>query len=324
MSPCVSVILPVLKLDEFLHPAIQSLKEQTLDNFECFICYSGKNGSALNRLLAGDSRFRVLPLEDMPLAAALAHGVEMARAPFVARMDADDISLPGRLEAQYRELARQPDTALLGCGWQVIDRGGAALRIKQPAAIPPLPQALLWGCPFLHPGVMIRKEMLLRAGNYRAFFRYAEDYDLWFRLSHFGKLKNLHEILMRYRLHGKNKSVANAIAARRYSMMAQALFLLGSASPSPGEWDFENIMRALPLRERANVTLRMLACSAPHTGDAEEDPEGWEWLAKYSRIASPDVARKARRLWRLHCAKRYFRSERFRSIKHIAAAFAGE
>lgn len=324
MNPCVSVILPVLTADRFLCQAINSLKNQTLENFECLVCFSGNKSQWPESLAGGDPRFRILHMEGETLARALATGVEMAAAPFIARMDADDIALPNRLEYQCRELSRQPETALLGCAWRVIDGEGREIRKKFPPRAPSLPKALLWGCPFLHPGVMLRKESLLAAGNYRAFFSHAEDYDLWFRLSRLGALRNMPEILMKYRIHDANKSRAKAATGRRYSMMAQGLFLLGASAPPPDEWNFESIMGRLSPRVRADVILRMLACNAPHTGDEADDPEGAAWFEKYSRIASPSVARKARVLWRLHCGRRYLKKDASRAMKHLLRAIAGK
>lgn len=324
MQPEISVILPSIVIDRYFEEAVFSLQAQTFENFECLICHAGqKNGNDfLEGLTKSDPRFILLAQPGMPLPQSLQKGVENARAPFLARMDADDIALPARFERQLAAMREKPETALLGCSYRYIDAKGRFGRIKKMPARPHLPLNMLWGCPFLHPGVMMRKEAVLAAGGYRSVFQHAEDYDLWFRLMNHGRLENMQEVLMHYRIHGNNKSVSQARDSRRYAMLAQALYFLGDIAAAPDNQTLDSAFTKLAPETRAEIVLRMLACNASNTGDELEDAEASGLFQEYLPYAKPEIAKKAMRIWHLRCAKRYCRTDWKRMFRHIYSALA--
>lgn len=325
MSPKVSILLPVFNDTRFLPEAIASIRAQTLTDFECLVCDASTEGSCafLHETIRQDGRFRLIYKKNASLPESLQMGVEAARAPVLARMDADDVSLPGRLETQLAALGNRPETALLGCAFRYIDASGAPGRVVHHPERPPLPEALLWGCPFLHPGAMLRRAAVLEAGGYRAAFPRAEDYDLWLRLSRRWRLENLPNVLVHYRLHGDNSILLQARETRRCALRAQALYLLSASSPAGAEHlPLETLLARLAPRERANSLLRALACHAPALGDESEDAEGAAWLAESLPAASPATRKKALCLWHLRCAKRYLRSVPSRAARHAIRALA--
>ena len=186
-TPRVSVVMPVRNAMPFLPVAIESILNQSFRDFEFIIADdSSDDGSTecISEYAARDSRIRMLrtnfrlgPVGSSNWAAGA------ARAPMVARMDADDVSHPQRLERQIAILDESADVVLVGSLFELIDAEGSVLR-------PPDLSSLLMtqrpGC--AHSSIFYRRDAFHRAGGYRAGTDYFEDRDLYLRLSQFGRL----------------------------------------------------------------------------------------------------------------------------------------
>ena len=203
--PTVSVIIPVRDGAQYVGEALQSMLDQDLADIEVIVVDDGScDDSAAIATSIGDSdgRVKVVANRGKGIVDALNMGISLARAPFVARMDCDDVSLPDRLRLQMARFDADPDLQLLGTAGLQIDRDGNLLRpIDVPTGNDPLRDALARYNPMLHPTVMFRTEAVRRAGGYRRAFTYAEDYDLWLRLSETGKLANMDARLVKLRSH---------------------------------------------------------------------------------------------------------------------------
>jgi glycosyltransferase involved in cell wall biosynthesis len=147
-------------------------------------------------------RFFARPREG--IVAALNFGLSIATAPYIARMDADDISLPGRFDRQLAFLDSHPDIALIGGKTTGIDSEGKpnGKKTKFPTTPDEIAARLSRAKnPFMHPSVMMRRDAILSVGGYRPATEYAEDYDLWLRLVERYRLANFAEPLVLYRRH---------------------------------------------------------------------------------------------------------------------------
>jgi glycosyltransferase involved in cell wall biosynthesis len=202
-APAASVLLPVHDGERFLREALDSVLGQTLGAVEVIVVDDGSTDGTSEVLAEHpDPRLRVVQREHEGLVAALGAAVGEATSPFLARMDADDVSLPERLERQVGFLEANPSVGVVGCGVEVVDEAG---RTEGTIALPPgdldLRRRLLLRNPFTHGSVVIRRSAFEQAGGYRPDYGANEDYDLWRRLARGWELAAVPEILYRYRRH---------------------------------------------------------------------------------------------------------------------------
>ncbi|WP_434722319.1 glycosyltransferase [Mesorhizobium sp. RIZ17] len=203
--PTVSVIIPVRDGAPYVGEALQSILDQDLADIEVIVVDDGSrddSAAIATSISDRDSRVKLVANRGKGIVDALNMGLSLARAPLVARMDCDDVSLPDRLRLQVACFEANADLQLLGTAGLQIDRDGNPLRpLDVPSRNDQLRDALARYNPMLHPTVMFRAEAVRRAGGYRRAFTYAEDYDLWLRLSETGKLANMDARLVKLRSH---------------------------------------------------------------------------------------------------------------------------
>ncbi|MBI4545416.1 MAG: glycosyltransferase, partial [Gemmatimonadetes bacterium] len=209
MLPRVSVLLPCHNAVEHLSQAIASLEAQIFRDFEVLAVDDGSMDGTFNLLFdwaQRDGRVRVLRTQWRGLVPALASALSIARAELVARMDADDVADPMRLERQVELLAQRPDIAACGTGIRyfpdALVRDGARRyeqwlnALSEPDDIA---RDIFVECPLAHPTLLIRRAALLAAGGYRD-MGWPEDYDLVLRLWAAGcRLANVPQVLHHWR-----------------------------------------------------------------------------------------------------------------------------
>jgi glycosyltransferase involved in cell wall biosynthesis len=205
-DPTVSVVMPVLNGDKYVVEAVESILGQTFQDFEFIIIDDGstdKSRSILEDFAARDARIRLVSRENRGLIISLNEAVALARGEFIARMDADDISLPTRFAEEVAFLRAHDDCVIVGSQVLMIDPDGDPLclqgHVSDHASIDR--EFLLGnGTGLTHPVVMMRTSALRQIGPYdREVF--VEDLDLFLRICEVGKAHNLSSILLRYRQH---------------------------------------------------------------------------------------------------------------------------
>jgi hypothetical protein len=203
--------------ERFLASAIESVLGQTYGQFEFLILDDGSTDATqaiAARYAALDPRIRLIVRENRGLVASLNELLATARAPLIARMDADDICLPERFARQIEFMHAHPDIGVLGCWTEDIDENGAPYRLD--AADHPVDHhgflsAIETGLPLLcHPAVMFRRDLVLSVGGYHRAFTHSEDLDLWLRLATVTQVANVPERLLRYRHYSQQVSSRHA------------------------------------------------------------------------------------------------------------------
>ena len=210
-TPLVSVLVPVRDGEEHLPAAIDSLERQELDDYEVIVVDDGSRDRTPELLAAWarrDERVHLLRSPRRGIARALDRALAEARAPLVARMDADDVALPGRLVAQAAALEAEPGLDVLGTHVRVVSASGERISdgmrryeawLTSLVTPSDIARDLFIESPFCHPTVMARRQRLVEAGGYRDVDG-PEDYDLWLRLARGGAvMANLPRVLLEWR-----------------------------------------------------------------------------------------------------------------------------
>lgn len=214
-TPRISVLLPAFNAAPYIEEAITSLQRQSLSAFELLVLDDGSTdatGDIVARLAATDPRIRLIRRENRGLVATLNELIATARAPYLARMDADDIALPLRFEHQARFLDHYPHVACVGGAVEFMSADAVALHTPRPVRDnATIQRELLAGrVAICHPACMLRAGMVRHVGGYREHTWPAEDLDLFLRLGEFGELANIPDLVLRYRLHATSISASRA------------------------------------------------------------------------------------------------------------------
>jgi len=198
----VSVLMSVYNGKRYLGEAIESMLGQHFSDFQFVIVDDGSTDGSSDLVKSyKDRRITLIRQENRGLSAALNAGLTAANGKYIARMDADDISLPDRLKKQYAFLETHPECVGVGCNVMLIDvQGNHLCTSDQPTSWREI-CSLLPRTPFYHSSTMFRKEAAIQCGGYfEAIKHYFEDLVFFNRLSEFGELRNLPEPLMKFRL----------------------------------------------------------------------------------------------------------------------------
>lgn len=210
-SPRVSVLMPVYNGERWLESSVRSVIEQSFTDLELVIVDDGSLDSTpeiISKLAASDKRIRPLRKVNSGIADSLNQGIAEARGEWICRLDADDLSLPDRIERQLALAAANPSSALVGGDLVTIDTEGNAVRTyRYPTAHDQLEKQLINGGRFFaHSAIMFRKDLALAVGGYRPRITRAEDHDLWMRLAETGTIHGVGSEVICYRLHESQAS----------------------------------------------------------------------------------------------------------------------
>jgi Glycosyl transferase family 2 len=250
-KPTVTVLMPVRDGAAFVGASLESVLSQAYTDLEVVVV-DDASIDATPEILAGvsDPRLRILSLARRAgISAALNAGLDAARGRYVARMDADDVALPDRLERQVAALERDRSIGIVGGNLQPIDVHGRSL--GSATSVPTSPGHIRWmlhvhNC-VNHPTVVAQRSVLADLGGYRSEAEPAEDYDLWVRAIGVTRIANVPDVVVRYRVHDESTSATSPADADRAAnaVAAAALTRLLGRAPDP------DALRALRDPERS-------------------------------------------------------------------------
>jgi glycosyltransferase involved in cell wall biosynthesis len=222
-APRVSVLIGCWNNAETLPRAIDSILSQTLERLELIVVDDGSTDSTPELVAAiEDPRVRHLPLEHMGIAPSLNRGIGEARAPVVAVQDADDWSLPQRLERELEVLDRMPEVAVVGCRMTEVGPDGEELRPRTSFAAGIVNDKLMRFNPVPNTSAAFRREPVLALGGYDPSYRYATEYDLWLRVAESRQVFALDEVLAVREMGGSNVAATRERAQLRETLRIQA------------------------------------------------------------------------------------------------------
>ncbi len=202
-TPLVSVILPVFNSEKYLVEAMESILNQSYSNIE-FIVINDGSTDASEKIIAGfnDERIKIVNNhQNKGLIYSLNTGINHAKGKYIARMDADDISLPDRLKFQVEFLENYPAIGICSCDYYQFSNNQKWFS-KSISNHETILVHLLFNCSIAHPTLLIRKNILdSQEVIYDAHFPHAEDYELWSRLVLKCKISSVEKTLFNYRIH---------------------------------------------------------------------------------------------------------------------------
>ena len=205
--PTITVLMPVFNAEQYLRQAIESILNQTFSDFEFLIINDGSTDNSEQIILSYyDNRIRyVKNTENIKLIATLNKGIELSRGKYIARMDADDISKPHRLQTQFNFMEANKAVAICGSWFETI--GNKEVIVKYAEHHNDIVLKMLYQCHFCHPTVIIRREMINTSDiKFDPKFIHAEDYDFFVRVGKKFQLANIQEALLKYRVHSQSVS----------------------------------------------------------------------------------------------------------------------
>jgi glycosyltransferase involved in cell wall biosynthesis len=205
--PAISVLMSAYNSERYVRQAVESILNQTFRDFELILIDDGSKDASpaiLKALADRDSRIRLIARENKGLTRTLNEAFSLARAPLVARMDADDVSMPERFAKQVAYLSAHSECVCVGSRVDLIDPLGSVFRTSDhKLAHQEIDAGLLKGIGWsiVHPVAMMRRDAIEKVGGYREQFETSQDLDLFLRLGEIGKLANLPDVLLQYRQH---------------------------------------------------------------------------------------------------------------------------
>lgn len=209
----------------YLEEAVESILSQTFTNFEFIIiddCSSDQSWEILNRYAAQDKRIKLFQNDqNVGLTKTLNKALKLAQGEYIARQDADDVSLPDRFKVQLSILENDLEVVLVSCDLEVIDSQGCKVKEDRRACAANLVPWYLLFYNYVggHSQVMFRHRPIQDLGGYSESCRYSQDYELWSRLVSVGKFAIVSEILHKQRYHDRRISIEKVSEQQTLSLM---------------------------------------------------------------------------------------------------------
>lgn len=209
--PTISVIMPTYNSEKYISSAIESILQQTFEDFEFIIIDDASTDQTYDIICSyHDKRItRIRNQRNLGVAACINKGILIAHSEFIARMDSDDISKPDRFQKQVQFMNANSNLGISGTHMEIIDNKGKVIKehLKK-IGDETIKVSLFFGhTSFAHPSIIMRSRMMdMYHLRYDTAFQYAEDYDLYCRCSSFMTMDNYPECLVQYRIHPESVS----------------------------------------------------------------------------------------------------------------------
>ncbi len=274
--PEVSVVMVTRNVERYLDEAIDSILKQTFSSLELIIVDFGSTDGSKEisiKAAARDSRVRCSEIPSCSLVEARNTACSLARGEFIAVMDADDISLPHRLEAEIRFLRQHPAVGVVGGAAEWFgEKGGTLWIVDFPCDHRAIKEVLRTNCPYCHSAAVLRRKLFVKVGGYRKVFTVSHDYDLWARVAEHMECANLSVVVVKYRVHGAQISV------RRRKLQSLSVLAVQASSRA------RQMGRVDPLDSASEITPELLIRMG--VSESEQEQRHLEEYRKWIRAIS--------------------------------------
>ena len=256
----ITVLMPLYNGASYVRQAVESILNQSYRNFEFLIIDDGSTDAGPDIVTAmRDERIVLLRNpSNLGVAATLNRGLEAARGRYIARMDADDISLPDRLERQVRFMDEHPDVGISGSWVWLFGGGKLPFTCRVPGESREVAAYMLFENPLWHMTVIMRRDALnYYSLRYNPDFSRSEDYDLWIRAGRFFPLANLERVLVRVRRTEGSATRANWNEVTRQTevLLGRQLSNFGMSVTEEDVAFHHRIGRGYRMTSRSQITL---------------------------------------------------------------------
>lgn len=264
-NPIVTVLMAVYNGEQYLRASIDSILNQTFTDFEFLVINDGSTDKTWQIIQEyANQDLRIIPInnqKNVGLTRSLNKGLELAQGKYIARMDADDVSLPQRFTKQVMFMESHPTVGVCGSWMKVIGQRNLNSVIKMPLDNETICCLLLFMTPLLHPSVIMRQESFTKANLlYDSSYQRAQDYELWTRTFKHFALANIPEVLLLYRVHpqqvGQSYTQEQQEATRR--IWLSQIKKLG-ISPTDEEVSLHHIMATARFQGTKKLLLQLEA-----------------------------------------------------------------
>ncbi|MBP9765906.1 MAG: glycosyltransferase [Candidatus Pacebacteria bacterium] len=209
MNPKVSIIMPVYNGEKFLRESIESVLNQTFDNFEFIIINDGSKDNSLNIIKeydVKDKRIKIIDQENKGVSSSRNNGIKSSNGKYITFIDCDDIWLINKLETQINEFEKDKELKICGTWAKVINEYG---EIISNFNYPPLTNILIriesiYKNPFITSSIIFKKEIIDNKKLFLPKMKLAEDYEFITKYIYKNKSKNINQTLIKYRIHQNN------------------------------------------------------------------------------------------------------------------------
>ncbi len=227
----ISVVMSCYNNEDTIQDAVNSILEQRFPSFELLVVNDGSSDGTKEKLDSiNDLRLIIIDNpENIGLTRSLNIAISLSNGRYIARQDADDVSMSGRLQKQFNHMEEHPDVAVLGTGRATLDERGKMLSSLLLSEEPTFTDLLKSNC-FVHGSVMMRKKILNDVGSYNEDFRFTQDYELWLRIAEKHRVMNLQEPLYGVRRHNNRVTLTSLPKAVLYRLLAKNMYQ-GKVSP---------------------------------------------------------------------------------------------
>lgn len=201
--PFITILMASYNEEQSISSAILSIVNQTYKNWELIVIDDGSSDDTAKIVMhfqKSDNRIKLIRNKtNIGLAQSLNRGIGLSQGKYIARMDADDISYPERLQLQAEFLDAHSEIAVVGGNAELFDESGDFIRkTNMPISPQEIKRSIIKMNPMIHPSVMYRREFIQAMEGYDSKLRKKQDYDLWLRGSSMYQFANLKEVIIRY------------------------------------------------------------------------------------------------------------------------------